>query len=85
MSERVKAQAQKKKKKKKKKPLRKNFLYFHKKNVFLYFRKWNFLKKPYIFSKTFFSYFQEGTCKTRKTSLLYFKKWNFLAPNLKNF
>ena len=68
------------KKKKKKNPLWKNFLYFYKRNFFLYFGKWNFiapnLKNYHIFpKKAFFLYFRRELSELKKWQKLYLKKF----------
>ena len=55
----------------------KDFLYFLKKNLFLYFKKWKTPKEiPYTFSKESFSYISESG--NPKKDFLYFRKQNFL-------
>ena len=78
----------------------KNFLYFPKRKLFLYFGKQEPWKNSLHFRKRKstlinFLYFRNNfpSSKSEKKQqnkqilkcFLYFGKWNFLAPNLKNF
>ena len=62
--------------------LEKNFIYFSKKKLFLYFGKWNFLvlrlKNCYIFSKKEFLYFKKELAQPERQKQIHSKRISYI-------